>query len=77
MPEFRRVPFFDDSKEVSQLEKNDVFQKRLNDFLANLRRSQGVLSRGTLLTLRGQALKGDIEGAERGLARLCGRIKHY
>lgn len=49
------------------MEKNDVSQKRLNDFLANLRRSQGVLSRGTLLTLRGQALKGDIEGAERGL----------
>lgn len=30
--------------------------KRLNDFMALLRKSSGVLSRNTLLTLRGQAL---------------------
>lgn len=48
-------------------------RKRLNDFMALLRKSSGVLSRNTLLTLRGQALSGDIEGAERGLARLHAR----
>lgn len=52
------------------MEKNDAVQKRLNDFLLSLRRSRSILSRNTLLTLRGQALSGDIEGAERGLARL-------
>lgn len=52
------------------MEKNDAAQKRLNDFLLSLRRSRSILSRNTLLTLRGQALSGDIEGAERGLARL-------
>lgn len=53
------------------MEKNDAAQKRLNNFLLSLRRSRSILSRNTLLTLRGQALSGDIEGAERGLARLC------
>lgn len=52
------------------MEKNDAAQKRLNNFLLSLRRSRSILSRNTLLTLRGQALSGDIEGAERGLARL-------
>lgn len=50
---------------------NNTAQKRLNAFLLNLRRSRSILSHNTLLTLRGQALGGDIEGAERGLARLC------
>lgn len=49
---------------------NNAEQKRLNAFLLNLRQSRSILSRNTLLTLRGQALSGDIEGAERGLARL-------
>lgn len=41
---------------------NDAEQKRLNAFLMNLRRSRSILSRHTLLTLRGQALGGDIDG---------------
>lgn len=59
------------------MEKNDATQKRLNNFLISLRRSRSILSRNTLLTLRGQALSGDIEGAERGLARLRRCSKHY
>lgn len=51
---------------------NNAVLTRLNDFLVSLRRSRSILSRNTLLTLRGQALSGDIEGAERGLARLRG-----
>lgn len=49
---------------------DNAAQKRLNNFLMELRRSRSILPRNTLLTLRGKALKGDIEGAERGLARL-------
>lgn len=49
---------------------NNDARKRLNAFLLNLRQCRGIISRNTLLTLRGQALSGDIEGAERGLARL-------
>lgn len=59
------------------MEKNDAAQKRLNDSLFSLRRSRNILSRNTLLTLRGQALSGNIEGAERGLARLCMYAKQY
>ena len=59
------------------MEKNDAAQKRLNDFLLSLRCSRSILSRNTLLTLRGQALSGDIEGAERGLARLRMRAEQH
>ena len=52
--------------------RNNEFARnqRLRSFLQSLRRCSGIMSRNTLLTLRGQALSGDIEGAERGLARL-------
>lgn len=56
---------------------NSAEQKRLNAFLMNLRRSRSILSHNTLLTLRGQALSGDIEGAERGLARLRMRAEQH
>lgn len=48
-------------------------EQRLKSFIQNLRRCHGALPRQTLLTLRGQALAGDIDGAERGLARLLFR----
>lgn len=38
-----------------------------NDFIRRLRQYRGRLSRDQLKTLRGQALKGDIDGAEKGL----------
>lgn len=56
---------------------NSAEQKRLNRFLVNLRQCRSILSRNTLLTLRGQALSGDIEGAERGLARLRMCAEHH
>lgn len=43
---------------------------RANAFLRELRHYGGVLDRDQLLTLRGQALAGDVYGARRGLARL-------
>ena len=60
-------------------QKNDQFSQdqRLKSFLQNLRRCSGAMSRNTLLTLRGQALSGDIEGAERGLARLHARADQH
>lgn len=58
-----------DNPQNSEFARN----QRLQSFLQNLRRCRGVMSRNTLLTLRGQAISGDIEGAERGLARLHAR----
>lgn len=45
--------------------------QRLQNFMKNLRYCSGMLSKQCILTLRGQALSGDIKGAERGLARMC------
>lgn len=47
---------------------------RANAFLRELRHYGGVLDRDQLLTLRGQALAGDVYGARRGLARLTKEI---
>lgn len=50
--------------------RNEKPNGQLRTFLRSLHRNRSILSRHTLLTLRGQALGGDIEGAKRGLARL-------
>ena len=42
---------------------------KADGFLRELKKYAGVIDRQTLLTLRGQALKGDIDGAAKGLAR--------
>ena len=47
--------------------------QRLKSFLQNLRRCSGIMSNNMLVSLRDRALSGDIEGAERGLARLHAR----
>lgn len=41
-----------------------------SEFLKHLKAYRSVLSRHTLLTLRGQAVSGDVDGAMRGLARM-------
>ena len=41
-----------------------------SEFLKHLKSYRGVLPRHTLLTLRGQAISGDVDGAMRGLARM-------
>lgn len=43
-----------------------------NPFLNQLRKYQNHLDRQQFKTLRGQALSGDIAGAEKGLAKLIG-----
>ena len=48
-------------------------QNRMNDleaFIQELKRYRRQLDRQTLMTLRGQALKGDVKGAQRGLDRV-------
>ena len=40
------------------------------EFLRHLKAYRRVLPRQTLLTLRGQALSGDVDGALRGLAHI-------
>ena len=40
------------------------------EFLKHLKAYRGVLPRHTLLTLRGQAISGDVDGAICGLARM-------
>jgi hypothetical protein len=42
---------------------------KADHFLRELKKYAGVIDRQTLLTLRGQALSGDIDGAAKGLAR--------
>ena len=41
-----------------------------SEFLKHLKAYRGVLPRHTLLTLRGQAISGDVDGAMRGLAHM-------
>ena len=41
-----------------------------SEFLKHLKAYRGILPRHTLLTLRGQAISGDVDGAMRGLARM-------
>lgn len=41
-----------------------------SEFLKHLKSYRGVLPRHTLLTLRGQAISGDVDGAMRGLAHM-------
>ena len=40
------------------------------EFLKHLKAYRGILPRHAILTLRGQALSGDVNGAMRGLARM-------
>lgn len=48
----------------------DSKSEELKDFLTELIRSRGLLTRQEVKTLRGQALNGDLDGARRGLARI-------
>lgn len=41
-----------------------------SEFLKHLKAYRGVLPRHMLLTLRGQAISGDVDGAMRGLVRM-------
>lgn len=43
---------------------------RVHSFLTRLKKCAGRIDRQTQRTLRGQALSGDVEGAEKGLAKL-------
>ncbi len=43
---------------------------RAHEFLRSLNQHRNDLSRQQLLTLRGQALAGDVDGAMKGLGRL-------
>ncbi len=51
-------------------------QSKMDDaevFIRELKRYRQRLDRNALLTLRGQALSGDVEGARRGLERMLRR----
>ena len=41
-----------------------------SEFLKHLKAYRGILPRHAILTLRGQAISGDVDGAMRGLARM-------
>lgn len=45
----------------------------VNEFVNGLKAYIGIITRQQLLTLRGQALSGDIEGAKKGLERILRR----
>ena len=46
---------------------------RAHDFIKHLYKCKSHMTRQELLTLRGQALKGDIDGAMRGLGTIMDR----
>lgn len=46
---------------------------RAHDFIKHLYKCKNSMTRQELLTLRGQALKGDIDGAMRGLGTIMNR----
>lgn len=46
---------------------------KAREFLEKLRKAQKQLDAQTYKTLRGQALNGDVEGAEKGLGRILRR----
>ena len=48
----------------------DGRSEELKDFLTELIRSRGLLTRQEVKTLRGQALNGDLDGARKGLDRI-------
>lgn len=50
-------------------------ERRLNVYLHRLRGYARQIPRQMVQTLRGQALAGDIDGAERGLARILSRME--
>ena len=47
----------------------------MNNFIKELKRYRHILSKQTILTLRGQALSGDLEGAKRGLKTILNKIQ--
>lgn len=55
---------------VAQSQRSKSKDKDLDEYLAKLKKQRSRLTRQQILTLRGQALAGDIAGAEKGLARL-------
>lgn len=66
-------PRFEDTKSIR--EQASIFLRNKN-LLNEIRKAylKGYIDRQELLTLRGQTLNGDSDGAEKGLARLTGRI---
>ena len=46
----------------------------VSEFLLRLRKYRHVLPKNVILTIRGQALSGDVDGAEKGLLTALRRI---
>lgn len=55
---------------MTQIQREALAFDYAKEFLRNLRRCRDRLTTQQLRTLRGQALAGDVSGAERGLDRL-------
>lgn len=48
---------------------------RAGEFIKRLKKYVGTVDKGTLLTLKGQALAGDLAGAKAGLERIERRLE--
>lgn len=57
------------------VEADALVYLRAHPFLERLKQCKKHLDRQQLKTLRGQALNGDLEGAEKGLAKIMGGRK--
>lgn len=55
------------------VEQDAMRYLKAREFLDNLRKVQNKLDAQTYRTLRGQALSGDIQGAQKGLERIMRR----
>ena len=62
---------------MNEIQKDAVRYQRAQKTLDTLRKYRGLLTTQELKTLRGQALAGDIDGAEKGLARVVAQRKGY
>ncbi len=49
----------------------------INGFIKSLRKYQSMLSKQQLKTLRGQALSGNLAGAQKGLDRLLKKVVQH
>ena len=47
----------------------------MNEFIQKLKQYRGIMPKQLLLTLRGQALSGDLKGAEKGFAKWLTKLE--
>lgn len=60
---------------MTNLQKDAMAYSQAKAFLDEMRNHRDILTTQEMRTLKGQALSGDINGAEKGLAKLLERYR--